>query len=286
MILVDKIEIVFNPKNVLHYKEKGYNIPISKDNKGRLRVPQGSKIEVFVKDLPKGSHVRIPVKCDYCGKEYELSYRDYLKHCDDELGSCCHKCEGIKYKKTMLERYGAYSSYEIVEFKEKAIKTNREKYGCDWHTQRPEYQEYLTGLFLEKYGVERPLQDQNIHAKMMETLSNNGWSKTSKPQREIYNILCELYPDNCYIEFPCDKCLLDCMVEIDGIKIDIEYDGKYWHEKKDKSDRRRDNFVKSKGYKILRIKGNKKDEIPSKSQLSSAIEVLLYSLKKYNEIVM
>lgn len=286
MILTERVEITLNSRNISYYKEKGYKIPISKDKKGRFRTPKNSKIEVFAKDLSKGSHVKVLVKCDYCGQESELLYKDYLSCHSEELGDCCRKCEGVKYKKTMQERYNASHPYNIEEFKQKAINTNREKYGQDWHMQRPEYQEHLTEVFLEKYGVKRPLQNLQIQAKMIETLSKNGWSKTSKPQKEIYTMLCDLYPNKCFIEFPCDRCLLDCMLEVEGVKIDIEYDGKFWHENKDTKDRRRDNFIKSKGFKILRIKGNKKDETPSKSQLKSAIEVLLYSSKKYNELAM
>lgn len=33
----------------------------------------------------------------------------------------------------------------------------------------------------------------------------------------------------------------------------IEYDGDYWHKDKKDIDKKRDSFLKSKGYKILRI---------------------------------
>ena len=33
-----------------------------------------------------------------------ITYKDYLKTHDSKLGDCCHKCEGIKYKKTMQEK--------------------------------------------------------------------------------------------------------------------------------------------------------------------------------------
>ena len=74
------------------------------------------------------------------------------------------------------------------------------------------------------------------------------------------------------------------IINIDNIKIDIEYDGLYWHSDKQK-DRRRDNFVKSKGYKILRVLGNKKDEMPTEKCLLESVEALLNG-RNYIEIVM
>ena len=65
---------------------------------------------------------------------------------------------------------------------------------------------------------------------------------------------------------PCDKCSLDCVVCVEGFYIDVEYDGAYWHQDKQK-DRRRDNFVKTQGYKIFRIRGDKKDNLPSEEQI-------------------
>ena len=86
------------------------------------------------------------------------------------------------------------------------------------------------------------------------------------------------------INYPLSTLALDVFLNIDNIKIDIEYDGLYWHSDKQK-DRRRDNFVKSKGYKILRVLGNKKDEMPTEKCLLESVEALLNG-RNYIEIVM
>lgn len=73
-------------------------------------------------------------------------------------------------------------------------------------------------------------------------------------------------------------------MDIEGIKIDVEYDGMFWHQDKQR-DIRRNNFVQSQGYKVLRIKGAKKDPIPTFEQIDEQIDKLLNGCK-YAEIVM
>jgi len=55
------------------------------------------------------------------------------------------------------------------------------------------------------------------------------------------------------LNYPLSNVSLDIALFIDDIKIDIEYDGWYWHKDQQK-DRRRDEFLKSQGWKILELK--------------------------------
>ena len=89
---------------------------------------------------------------------------------------------------------------------------------------------------------------------------------------------------NCFLNYPESLLSLDCAVFLDNVKIDVEYDGWYWHQDTNR-DRRRDNFVKSKGYKILRVKGNHQDLMPTQEQIDTAISQLLNG-KNYTEIIM
>ena len=75
---------------------------------------------------------------------------------------------------------------------------------------------------------------------------------------------------------------LDIFLEIDNQKLDIEYDSWYWHIPK--KDRKRDEFLKSKGFKILRIKSGKK--IPTKELLFKKITNLLLSKNKYSNLIL
>ena len=80
--------------NLSYYEKKGYNIPRYKNDKGKLVFKNGTKIKVKTIDLQKNSMIRVFVKCDCCGKEYYITYRDYLKQNNGEK-TYCNKC--IKY---------------------------------------------------------------------------------------------------------------------------------------------------------------------------------------------
>lgn len=85
----------------------------------------------------------------------------------------------------------------------------------------------------------------------------------------------------CSLNEPCGPHSLDCFIEVDGVKIDVEYDGRYWHRDKQK-DRRRDEVVKSKGYKVIRVESNR--ALPTKEQIRSAVQTLLDTDKKFIQI--
>lgn len=285
MLLTKEVNLQINGRNVKHLEEKGYLIPKILDNRGRYVTPKGTYLNVKVEDLTKGSSAKVEVSCDYCNKIKKTTYKEYIRKHDKFLGDCCHKCENIKYKKTMLEKYGVENSSKVDEFKEKAKITNLNKYGKEWHMQRPEYQNYLEKVMQEKYNVKRPLQYEEFKEKFINTMSTKD-TFTSIPQKKVYDLLNDLYNNCVVLEYPCGQCLLDCFLEVNNIKIDIEYDGLFWHKNQESKDRKRDYYILSQGYKILRIKGNAKDEIPTKEILKEKIDLLLKSDKVYEKIIM
>ena len=66
-------------------------------------------------------------------------------------------------------------------------------------------------------------------------------------------------------------------------KIDLEYDCWHWHQDSQK-DRRRDEFLKSQGWKILRIKSSHK--LPTLEQLKESINKLISSDRTFTRIVL
>ena len=79
---------------------------------------------------------------------------------------------------------------------------------------------------------------------------------------------------NCKLEEPCGRYSIDCFVEIDGYRIDVEYDGWFHHQNKER-DNRRDEYMIEHGYKALRVLGNKRDDIPTAEQIDEAMQQLL-----------
>lgn len=132
MILPNQNFIIkINKNNIDHFHEKGYeNIKI------------GDKIEVKAEDLTKGSKRLIKVKCDYCGEEKEIPFRDY----HDEYGTySCKHCRQTKTSKITLKDRQDYlyngintvchdKGYKLITSKKDLISADtRVKYICPLH---------------------------------------------------------------------------------------------------------------------------------------------------------
>ena len=88
-LISKEVEILLSSKNIKYYEYLGYEIPrYYNKRKKTMCVKRGTKIKVIVKDLPIGSHIKVKVKCDYCGKEYELKYQDYVRHNHEGKNYC------------------------------------------------------------------------------------------------------------------------------------------------------------------------------------------------------
>lgn len=203
---------------------------------------KGDTIYVRPEDLMKNSHERIHAICDKCGNESGMEYRQYIRACGHFNGKF----------------YCHMCNGTIDSVVEKRRKT------C-----------------LKKYGVENPMQVKHIREKQNTIMCNNGTVPTSSQQIAIFNMLNDTY-DQCYLNYQLSDLSLDCVVNINDCKIDIEYDGIYWHQDYQK-DRRRDEFVKSCGYKILRIKSDR--HIPALEEIKEKINVLVNTDKQYQEIL-
>ena len=68
-MILDEYVIIIPGKNKQYYIDKGYIIDYYKD-----------PLSILIKDLQKGSNIKIRVKCDICENEKELSYAKYNKN--------------------------------------------------------------------------------------------------------------------------------------------------------------------------------------------------------------
>ena len=86
MILDEYINIRWNQNNKKQYIEKGY-----------VLTKIGEMFNVKTIDLLSSSHVLIHVKCDICGKEKFMIYREYLSNFENGKYFCCsRKCRDRK----------------------------------------------------------------------------------------------------------------------------------------------------------------------------------------------
>lgn len=131
---------------------------------------------------------------------------------------------------------------------------------------------------INKYGCQNPMQDLDIAIKNRSSYGDKV--PTSKAQIKLYDLLKQHY-NKCEINYQEGPFSLDVYLHINDCKIDVEYDGMYWHQDKSK-DKRRDVYLNSLGYKVLRIKANR--EIPDEDIIIQTITNLINSTTYYDEI--
>lgn len=271
MIPNQKIEVSTRPLNQCHrdyYSDLGYDV-------------YNKSIFVDVKHLYKGSHKKIKIICDYCGEEYETTYKsyNYNKEKSNNKNDCCSKCRLRKTKETMVDKYGVAYALNNEDFLEKSRKTCLERYGEISYSKTDEYKNKFVQTNLKNRGVEYPTQSDEVKVKIAKTLLKNGTIKTSRPQINIFNML----KDNGYepiLNYPIKGYFLDIVIFIGNKKIDIEYDGWYWHQDK-RRDAIRNTVLVRNGWNVLRIKGS--TSIPTFEQISNAInDIIVNDIKVYS----
>lgn len=189
-----------------------------------------------------------------------------------------------KIKQTCIQKYGKENPSQVVEIRAKIEESFYEKFGVVNAMQIPENVEKASQTCYANYGVYHPLQNPDILSKMIDTFNRNGTCKTSVPQEELYSKCKDLFSDcEVYINYPFKYYTLDIMIIKNDIKIDIEYDGWYWH-KNNKRDKARDSYVANRGVKILRVKSG--SLLPKDEELIGAVQLLLTTEKNKSEIVL
>lgn len=190
-----------------------------------------------------------------------------------------------KAAETNLKKYGHKYPMQVASIRDKSRQTVNEKYGVSNILQAESIKQKKQLTCMEKYGVKTPLENPEFLQKALESTSKHGEIKTSTQQIEIYKLISSLYPscsvfiNKTFRGFCFDIALVSTLF---NFKIDIEYDGWYWHQDEQR-DRRRDEISKSYGWKVLRIKGSHK--LPTEEQLIKAIDKLVGGYS-YTQIIL
>ena len=157
------------------------------------------------------------------------------------------------------------------EVKEKKKQIYLENYGVENPFQSREVKEKIKQIFLKNYGVENPSQTKEFKERNSDRMKNGGSAHASsfiknpsKPQVELFNLVKSLH-EEAILNFPTQGksgkyYSLD--IAIPSLKIDIEYDGSYFHPDQEK-DRIRQEDLESLGWKFLRFR----DYMPSLEEL-------------------
>jgi len=120
MIISQTVPVALNGRNLKHFENLGYEIPRYLDKKNRWSFKEGTKIEVKVSDLTKGSNTKILCKCNECGKEFYLSYDNLCRRSNPNICKICcsslqgQKCKGQTLSKSARKRTNAGEAWECA----------------------------------------------------------------------------------------------------------------------------------------------------------------------------
>lgn len=284
------ITVNWHPRNKAHLESKGY-----------IYTHTGLPVQVKVEDMMVGSKCRVKVQCDYCGKIYTKIYKDYFAQRQNGK-DCCAKCASKKRGETNQELYGGNAPACSPKVVEKMQKSCLDKYGVKVPSKSSKVKAKMREVNMERYGFPVPCQNPSVRAKLiktnqkrhggngsqcnpevrkktMQSFIKHGTICSSEPEREMVKKLQALYGSkNCFPQYLLDKIVFDCLVIVNGVKIDVEFDGKYWHKDKHK-DIRRDYYSFSQGYKVLRFSGD--NDAPTEEQIKQGIDFLVTTTHRH-----
>lgn len=176
MILDKQIFVKVVGKTLNYYKELNYDI-----NK------KNTIILVDVKDLSKGSNIKINVKCDFCENEKLLNYSKYVKNTKNftEKYSCSEICSNEKRCKTNKKNSGFKYPAQNPNTLKKIKQTNIKRYGYSCPMNNKKIKEKIKKTNKKKFGFEYPAQNKHIFSKVEETNLKKYGNKCSLINEEV-----------------------------------------------------------------------------------------------------
>lgn len=260
----------------------------NKDYYGSLFHQQykgGERILVPVDLLPATSGVKVTTQCEYCHRDFIVSYRRYLL--SQEKGKiCCTHCKGQKITENCIEKYNTRCTLQVPQFKQKMINNNLLKYGTTHSVTKESYAKRGKTM-LQKYGAEYTLQSSELRSRVNQTMFELGncATYTSKQQKYLSELI------NGEINYPFGPYHID--VYSASLGIGIEYSGsghdlgvRLGNVSKDefllREENRREYFIKH-GFPVLEFV-SKTDKLPPDIILLDLIQIFINSHELYSQI--
>ena len=182
-------------------------------------------------------------------------------------------------RQTSLENWGYDSPSKSEIVKATRCKNNKEKYGYEFTLQVPQIRQRIKQTNLKKYGVSYITQVPEFNKKRMETMFRNGTVCTSRPQRNIYDVLIGANY-NVALNYPIKNCFLDiafldiyCFCEYDGSGHDLDVKmGHITEEEFQQKETKRSYMLRNAGWKEIRIISSN-DKFPDNNTLLNMINL-------------
>lgn len=159
MILNNAIEIEITESNLRYYQRTNRDLNI------------GDIFSIPLSQLSPSSGLKVDIKCDYCGDEFKMEYRKYLRSIKITDKNSCRKktCSSSKVKESNLKKYGVQNVMQLSENVYKAHQTNLQKWGVSHPMKLKEIKDKIKGTNLIKYGTESPMQLDEFKNKIKNT---------------------------------------------------------------------------------------------------------------------
>ena len=180
-MIVDKFVLIKgHPKNLKHYKEKGYDISVKQI------------VSVKPEDLTNGSTFLINCKCDNCGSDKKIEFREYFNRTSSLTKEYyCFSCKGIRSSETCINRYGVDNPMKSDAIKKILKKSLVDKYDVDHYSKTDEYKRKYKETCNNKYGVDNASKSSIVKNLIGEIRFNacNSIDKYKKLVSNDYSIL-------------------------------------------------------------------------------------------------
>ncbi len=143
MIVDKQVLIKGHSKNLKHYRDRGYDISIKQ------------LVLVKPEDLTSGSTFIINCKCDNCGNEKKLEFREYFNRTNSLKDKYyCFSCKGIRTSETCMSVYGVDNPMKSDTVKKILKKSLMSKYDVDHYSKTDDYKRKYKETCNMKYGVD------------------------------------------------------------------------------------------------------------------------------------
>jgi hypothetical protein len=150
-----EVEVEWNKTTKSYLIPKGYTQPLV-----------GNQIIVKIEDMPKGAHVEVQVKCDYCGKVVPKNYYDYNNQRKNSIvkKDACIKCAHLKRNESVEiheqlnipfeKRQKSNSNQRLsLEFIQQVFKNKNCTLITDFYKNNKQDLEYICNIHTDK-GVQ------------------------------------------------------------------------------------------------------------------------------------
>jgi len=179
MLIIEKIKIKLNNKNIKHFKKLGY------DNK------YGEIIEINCNELSENSKFRVNIICDRCGEIKNITYQEYLNQRKKFDFDTCNKCKFEKNDITNLKKYGVKNTFGSKYFIEKSKITKLEKYGDENYNNI----EKTKKTNLIKYGTKYSFLNEEVRNKVLTSHIKSGLWLRKEDRTDFKNYYLKVYSE-------------------------------------------------------------------------------------------